>query len=153
MTLKGLIRDGSRQNTLFFPERARSVPQGIGQVQADGGTRTASINGAFIALYLAVKGLYRQGVIDEWPIKDYLGAVSVGIVGEKKVLDLCYKDDKVADLDLNLVMTGSNKIIEIQGTAEGQAFSKKDLDQLIKMASTGIKTIIKAQKKILGALP
>ena len=131
----------------------RSIVLDCDVLQADGGTRTASINGAYIALCLAAKGLYRQGLIDEWPIKDYLGAVSIGIVEGKKILDLCYKDDKIADLDLNLVMTGAGKIIEIQGTAEGPAFSKKDLDELNKIAGKGIKSIIKAQKKILGVLP
>lgn len=130
----------------------RSIVLDCDVIRADGGTRTTSINGAFIALALALKKLRRDGVIDTIPLKDYLGAVSIGIVGGKKILDLCAEEDNRADVDLNLVMTGAGCIVEIQGTAEGVPFSKKDLDQLVAMGEKGIRSIIALQKKTVGAL-
>jgi ribonuclease PH len=121
-------------------------------IQADGGTRTASINGAFIALTLALKKLYREKLISELPVKDYLAAISVGIVGSEKILDLCAFDDNKADVDMNLVMTGAGSIVEIQGTAEGNPFSVRDLDSLLAVGSKGIKQIIALEKKMLGPL-
>ena len=130
----------------------RSIILDCDVIKADGGTRTASINGAFIALILALKKLKNDGVIDSIPVKEYLGAVSVGICGGKKVLDLCATEDNGADVDMNVVMTGAGKLVEVQGTAEKEAFSRKDLDELITLASGGIKTIINIQKKLLGGL-
>jgi len=130
----------------------RSIILDCDVIKADGGTRTASINGAFISLILALKELKNQKLIDSIPVKDYIGAVSVGIVEGKKILDLSAKDDNNADVDMNVVMTGSGKVIEIQGTAEKEAFSRKELDEMIEMAWTGIKTIIGIQKKIIGQL-
>jgi ribonuclease PH len=118
-------------------------------LRADGGTRTTSINGSYIALVLAVKKLFRDKVVKEWPIKDYLGAVSAGIVKGKKILDLNAGQDNAADVDMNVVMTGSGELVEIQGTAEGSPFSRTDLNDLISMASSGIHSIIKLEKKIL----
>jgi len=121
-------------------------------LKADGGTRTASINGAFISLVLALKKLKSEGKIDSMPIKDYLGAVSVGIVNGKKILDLCGTEDNNADVDMNIVMTGSGRIVEIQGTAEKESFSKKDLNELLNIAWGGIRSVTKVQEKILGGL-
>ncbi len=130
----------------------RSIILDCDVIKADGGTRTASINGAFISLALALKDLKAKKLIDSIPIKDYLGAVSVGIVNGKKILDLSAKEDNNADVDMNVVMTGSGKIIEVQGTAEKEAFSRKDLDELLEMAGKGIKSIINIQKDIIGQL-
>ena len=118
-------------------------------VQGDGGTRTASITGSFIALFDALNSLLKQGTIKELPIKDYVAAVSVGIVGGKLCLDLNYEEDSRADLDMNIIMTGKGKFIEVQGTAEKEPFSKKDLDDLVILAQKGIKDLVAQQKKIL----
>ncbi|MDR2192509.1 MAG: ribonuclease PH [Endomicrobium sp.] len=122
-------------------------------IRADGGTRTASINGGFIALVLALKTLKKKKLLKEIPIKNFIGAVSVGIYDKgKKVLDLSAKEDNNADVDMNVVMTDDGKFIEIQGTAEGETFSKKELDELLQMAAEGIKIINACQKKIVGKL-
>jgi ribonuclease PH len=121
-------------------------------IKADGGTRTTSVNGSFIALCMALKKLQKDGVIEEFPVKDYLAAVSVGISRGKKILDLCALEDNGADVDMNVVMTGSGDIVEIQGTAEKVAFSRRDLNTLLDMAGSGIREIIKFEKKIIGAL-
>jgi ribonuclease PH len=119
-------------------------------IQADGGTRTASITGAYIALVEALQHIKAQGTIDQVPVTDYLAAISVGIVDGKPVLDLCYKEDSAAGVDLNLVMTGTGKIVEVQGTAEGEPFSKAEMNKLIALGEKGIKALIKKQKEILG---
>lgn len=122
-------------------------------IRADGGTRTASVNGGFVALALALKKLKKDGLLKEIPLRDFVGAVSVGIYdGGKKVLDLSAKEDNVADVDMNVVMTDSGKFIEVQGTAEGEPFSRRELDELLGMAAKGIKQITAAQKKALGRL-
>lgn len=128
----------------------RSILIDCDVIQADGGTRCASINGATIALVQAVNKLKEQNIIKENPIQDFLGAISVGIVQGEEVLDLNYKEDSTAYVDANVVMTGKGKFVEIQGTAEGQPFSKSSLDKLIKLAEEGIKEIFKLQKKILA---
>lgn len=119
-------------------------------IKSDGGTRTTSINGAFIALYMALQKLKKDGEIDCIPIKEHIGAISVGIVKGKKVLDLCAAEDNGADVDMNLVMTGSGKIVEIQGTSEKVPFSRADLNSLLNMGQKAIKKIIQTQKKVLG---
>jgi len=121
-------------------------------IRADGGTRTASINGGFIALVLALKSLQKKKIIQELPIKDFIGAVSVGFAEGKIVLDLCAKQDNIADVDMNVVMTAGGNLIEVQGTAEGKVFSRKDLNNMIDLASSGIQKITSAQKKALGKL-
>jgi ribonuclease PH len=131
----------------------RSIVLDCDVLCADGGTRTASINGAYIALFLALKKLQREGVISAWPLKDYLGAVSVGIVGGKRILDLDAERDNAADVDMNVVMTGAGDFIEVQGTAEGKPFSKAELDKLLSVAAAGIRTIIALEKKTLGVRP
>jgi ribonuclease PH len=119
-------------------------------IQADGGTRTASITGSFVALYLALQKLKADGVIEKWPIKDYVAAISVGIVEGNPVLDLEYVEDFVADVDMNVVMTGSGAFVEIQGTAEGETFDRQQLDTLLALAEKGIKQLILQQKQVLG---
>jgi len=118
-------------------------------IQADGGTRCASITGCFVALVLALKKLKENYTIDKIPLSDYVAAVSVGIVSGKEMLDLSYEEDSQADVDMNIVMTGKGKFIEVQGTAEHEPFSKKELDKLVLLAQNGIKKIIAIQKKTL----
>ncbi|HNX27892.1 MAG TPA: ribonuclease PH [Syntrophomonadaceae bacterium] len=122
-------------------------------IQADGGTRTASVTGAFVALYLALNRLLEQGTIKQIPLIDYVGAISVGKVDGVLVLDLEYSEDYRADVDMNVVMTGSGEFVEIQGTAEGISFSKQELDEMLKLAQKGIMELIALQKEILGAKP
>jgi ribonuclease PH len=119
-------------------------------IQADGGTRTAAINGAYVALVDALKRLVKKGLIKKMPIREGIAAVSVGIVSGKPVLDLCYEQDSSADVDFNVVMTESGKFVELQGTAEKEPFSRGELDELLKLAEKGIHQVIQAQKKALG---
>lgn len=119
-------------------------------IQADGGTRTASITGSFVALYDALGKLLAEGKIKKNPIKEFLAATSVGIVGGNKYLDLNYEEDSRADVDMNVVMTESGKFVEVQGTAELIPFSKKTLDDLLDLGAGGIKGIIALQRKALG---
>jgi len=118
-------------------------------IQGDGGTRTASITGSFIALVDALNYLKRNGVIERIPIKDFVAAVSVGIVAGQMMLDLAYEEDSKADLDMNIVMTGKGEFIEIQGTAERKPFNKKEMDKLLALAKKGIRSLIKIQEKAL----
>ncbi len=127
----------------------RSVLIDCDVVQADGGTRTASITGAYVALVDALRFIAHKGRIDAIPVTDYLAAVSVGIVGGTPMLDLCYTEDSAAEVDMNLVMTGSGKIVEVQGTAEGEPFSKSELSRLLALGEKGIKALIKKQKDLL----
>ncbi|MDO4794296.1 MAG: ribonuclease PH [Filifactor alocis] len=119
-------------------------------IQADGGTRTASISGAFVAMALACKKLYCEGVLEEYPIHNFVGAVSVGILKEKHILDLCYELDSKADVDMNIVFNDEYRIIEIQGTSEHDTFSREDLNKLLTLAEVGCKEIFDKQKEVLG---
>jgi ribonuclease PH len=122
-------------------------------IQADGGTRTASITGAYVALVLALKKAVEQKKIKKLPIKDYLAATSVGI--DKKlgpILDLNYVEDSSADVDMNVVMTGSGQFIELQGTGEEATFSRNQLNELLDIAEMGIEQLIAKQKEVLGEL-
>jgi ribonuclease PH len=118
-------------------------------LQADGGTRTASINGAYVALVDALETLRAKGKIKKIPLREAVAAVSVGLVKGKPVLDLCYEEDSGADVDFNVVMTASGEFVEIQGTAEKEPFSRKQLDDLLKLAETGIRQVMDAQTKAL----
>ncbi|MBN1546655.1 MAG: ribonuclease PH [Syntrophaceae bacterium] len=119
-------------------------------LQADGGTRTASITGAFIALVDLCRSLVEKGIIAEMPVVDFVSAISVGIVDGEVLLDLEYVEDSRAEVDMNVVMTGSGRFIEVQGTAEGEPFERSLMDQLIDLASEGIRTLTSRQKQILG---
>jgi len=119
-------------------------------IQADGGTRCASITGAFMAAALAMKKLKKDKIIEELPILDYVAAISVGIVKGKKLLDLEYSEDSNADVDLNVVKTGSGGYVEIQGTAEKMPFDDKQMDGMLKLADKGIKQLIALQKNTVG---
>jgi ribonuclease PH len=119
-------------------------------VQADGGTRTAGITGAFVALYDAVRLLQARRLIEDWPIRDFVAAVSVGIYQGAPVLDLDYEEDSACGTDMNVVMTGGGGIIELQGTAEGAPFSRAQLDTMVDLAGAGIRQLVAAQRGVLG---
>jgi len=119
-------------------------------IQADGGTRTASINGAFIALYDAINGLIKDKIITENPIESFVAAISVGIVENTALLDLPYEEDSRAMVDMNIVMTDKGEIIELQGTGEERPYTQNELLQLLSLAQKGIKEIINYQKKVLN---
>ena len=121
-------------------------------IQADGGTRTASITGAFVALIDLFKRLRQEGVVKEIPVSDYLSAISVGIVDNQILLDLEYEEDSRAEVDMNFVMTGSGLFIEVQGTAERVPFNKEQLDLMTELAVSGIQKIIDRQREIVGDL-
>jgi ribonuclease PH len=127
----------------------RSVLIDCDVVQADGGTRTASITGAYVALVEALRHIKKQGLIQTVPVTDFLAAISVGIVDGKPMLDLCYVEDSSAEVDMNLVMTGKGGIVEVQGTAEGKPFSKNELGKLLALGEKGIKALIKKQREAL----
>lgn len=122
-------------------------------LQADGGTRTASICGAYVALHDACTRLVSNGQIPQHPLTDHLAAISVGVVDGVPVLDLPYVEDSVADVDMNVVMQGSGDFVELQGTAEGAAFGRGELDSLIGLADKGIREIIEMQKAVLADPP
>ncbi|MFH1199096.1 MAG: ribonuclease PH [Candidatus Omnitrophota bacterium] len=118
-------------------------------IQADGGTRTASITGSFIALCYALNKLKKDGLINKIPVKDFVAATSVGVAGQDLLLDLTYEEDSKADVDMNIVMTGSGEFIEIQGTAERKAFNKDQMDKLLTLAKKGIEELIDIQRNLL----
>jgi ribonuclease PH len=121
-------------------------------IQADGGTRTASITGGFIALVDALNWLYERGHIKHIPISNFVSAISVGIVNEIPMLDLCYEEDHRALVDMNVVMTDKNEFVEIQGTGEGSTFSKNELYSLLDLAEKGNNELIIKQKETLGGI-
>lgn len=122
-------------------------------IQADGGTRTASITGSFVAMVLAFHRLMEQQVIEKMPVKDFLAATSVGVVeGIGEILDLNFEEDSNALVDLNVVMTGQKQFVELQGTGEEATFSSEQLDSLLKLATKGIEQLINVQKECLGQL-
>jgi ribonuclease PH len=121
-------------------------------IQADGGTRTASITGGFVALVLALQRMRELALIRDVPIVDYVAATSVGIVDGSALLDLAYEEDSKAEVDMNFVKTGDGRFIELQGTAEGQPFDKRALDALMDLADSGIKELIAMQKNVVGDL-
>lgn len=119
-------------------------------IQADGGTRTASITGAFVALHDAISGLIAQGKLQESPIRDFVAAVSVGVFEGRPVLDLDYLEDSACETDMNVVMTGSGHFVEVQGTAEGVPFSRAELDAMLRLAEQGVGELIAIQKAALA---
>ena len=129
----------------------RTIALDCDVLQADGGTRTAAITGAFVAAHDAVGWLLGNGRIAESPIRDFVAAVSVGIVQGTPLLDLEYVEDSACDTDMNVVMTGAGGIVEIQGTAEGAAFTRAQMDTLVELAADGIRTLIAAQRDALSA--
>ena len=122
-------------------------------LQADGGTRTASICGAFVAIHDAFSRLVAAGTVPASPILEELAAISVGIVDGTPRLDLPYVEDSTAEVDFNVVMTGSGRFVEVQGTAEGHAFERSQLDALVDLAAGGISKIVEAQRAVLATPP
>jgi ribonuclease PH len=131
----------------------RTITLDCDVIQADGGTRTASITGAFVALGLAMEKLVEAGTLSSAPIRDFVAAVSVGVVEGSILLDLCYEEDSQADVDLNFVMTGAHKIVEIQATAEQHPFDESQLKKMMDYAAKGIESLIAKQRSILAQLP
>jgi ribonuclease PH len=121
-------------------------------IQADGGTRTAAITGAFVALILAMERLRAQGTLKKIPVTDYVAATSVGIVRGTALLDLAYEEDSAAEVDMNVVKTGAGKFIEIQGTAETDPFDRTALDALLALADSGIAALIEKQRALVGGV-
>lgn len=121
-------------------------------LQGDGGTRTASITGGFIALADALVWMKKQLMFEKIPLKDYVAAISVGVFNKKPVLDLNYAEDSKAEVDMNIVMVGKGEFVEIQGTGEQATFSRKEIDTLLKLAEKGIKELFDIQKKALNNL-
>jgi ribonuclease PH len=120
-------------------------------LQADGGTRTASITGAYVALALAIGKLRQFGALKTNPLRDHVAATSVGVVGGVPMLDLCYEEDSQADVDMNLVMTGSGKFVEVQATAEHTPFDDAQMERMTSLARAGIGQLIELQKKVTSA--
>ncbi|OGT00903.1 MAG: ribonuclease PH [Gallionellales bacterium RIFCSPLOWO2_12_FULL_59_22] len=127
----------------------RTVQIDCDVIQADGGTRTASITGAFVALHDAVSGLMQKGLVKENPLKDFIAAISVGIYQGTPVLDLDYAEDSACDTDMNVVMLGNGNFVEVQGTAEGHAFTRAEMDELLELAKSGIEQLIGMQRAAL----
>jgi ribonuclease PH len=119
-------------------------------IQADGGTRTASITGGFVALVLALQRMREMGHLKSIPVQDYVAATSVGLVGGLPMLDLAYDEDSKADVDMNIVKTGDGRFIEVQGTAEGPPFERQALDDLMALADRGIRDLVALQRSIVG---
>ncbi|MBF0385558.1 MAG: ribonuclease PH [Candidatus Omnitrophica bacterium] len=130
----------------------RTIKVDCDVIQADGGTRTASITGGFIALVLALSKMQEEGLLDELPVSDYVAAVSVGIRNSELLLDLDYDEDSNAEMDMNVVMVGKGKFVEVQGTAEGEPFPKEDLDELLVLAEKGIQELVEIQKESLQGI-
>jgi ribonuclease PH len=130
----------------------RTITLDCDVIQADGGTRTASITGAFVALGLAIEKLMEAKVLKQSPIRDYVAAVSVGIVDGEVALDLPYEEDSRAEVDMNFVMTGAGKFVELQATAEQNPFDDAQLATMMKFARTGCEELIKKQKDVLKNL-
>ena len=119
-------------------------------LQADGGTRTVSISGAYVALFDCLKEMDKRRILRDWPLMSNLGAVSVGVIEGMPVCDLDYPEDSKADVDMNLVMTGEGEFVELQGSAEGATFGRQALDRMLEMGEAGIRQIFAAQREVLG---
>ena len=128
----------------------RTISLDCDVLQADGGTRTAAITGAFVAAHDAISVLLSQGKLAQNPMRDFVAAISVGVVQGVPLLDLEYTEDSACDTDMNVVMTGSGGFVEVQGTAEGAPFSRAEMDQLLALADQGIRELVMLQKQALG---
>ncbi|MCX5705984.1 MAG: ribonuclease PH [Candidatus Omnitrophica bacterium] len=148
--IQRLVGRSLRSITDMKPLGERTIWIDCDVIQGDGGTRTAAITGSFIALVDAMHKLKKDGIILEVPIRDYVAAISVGKVNGNLLLDLCYEEDSKAQVDMNIIMTGSGQFIEIQGTAEREPFSKEEMDSMIGLAKIGIEELFAAQKKLVG---
>ncbi|HEU5002423.1 MAG TPA: ribonuclease PH [Actinomycetota bacterium] len=151
MEIQRLIGRSLRSVCDFAALGERTIWLDCDVLQADGGTRTASISGSYVALADAIAGLVASGKLKASPLREEVAAVSVGIVDGVPSLDLCYVEDSSAQVDLNLVMTASGRFVELQGTAEGEPFSPAELQTMIDLGATGIEAIVAAQRKALQA--
>ena len=144
---------GRSLRAVFDLERLgeRTITLDCDVLQADGGTRTAAITGAFVAAHDAISGLLAAGALERTPVRDFVAAVSVGLYEGSAVLDLDYAEDSACDTDLNVVMTGAGGFVEVQGTAEGDPFTREQMDRLVDLAAGGIRRLVEAQKAALGA--
>jgi ribonuclease PH len=129
----------------------RTITLDCDVIQADGGTRTASITGSYVALHDAVSGLMQKGLVKENPLRDAVAAISVGIFDGTPVLDLDYLEDSACDTDMNVVMLGGGHFVEVQGTAEGHPFSREEMDTLLELAKHGITQLVEMQRTALGS--
>ena len=134
-----------------FGERTMWVDCDV--IQADGGTRTAGITGAYIAVVDAFSTMRARGMIDEIPVRDSVAAVSVGRIGGDLLLDMTYEEDVMAEVDMNFVVTGSGNFVEVQGTAEESSFTKQEMDEMTALALKGIRGLAAVQRRILGWSP
>lgn len=148
--IQRLIGRSLRSVTVLKELGERTIWVDCDVIQADGGTRTASITGAFVALVLAMDRLKQQGALRNIPITDYVAATSVGIVKKTPLLDLAYEEDSAAEVDMNVVKTGGGKFIEIQGTAETEPFDRAALDALMSLADKGIAELVNKQRELVG---
>lgn len=121
-------------------------------IQADGGTRTAAITGAYVAVVFALSALHSRGALKNFPVRDFLAATSVGVVNGQLLLDLQYEEDSAADVDMNVVMTGAGELVEVQGTGEESSFTRAQLNAMLDMAEIGVTQLISEQKRVLGPL-
>jgi ribonuclease PH len=129
----------------------RSIVVDCDVLQADGGTRTAAITGGYVALALALQRLRRDGAFAKLPLTDSVAAVSVGVVGGRLLLDLCYEEDSRASVDMNVVQTGAGRYVEVQGTSEGKTFTAREIDRMLALAAEGIRSLAKLQRETLRA--
>ncbi|RJE91080.1 ribonuclease PH [Paenibacillus sp. 1011MAR3C5] len=130
----------------------RTITLDCDVIQADGGTRTTSITGAFVALALAVHHVSKTVSFNKYPIRDFLASVSVGVIQERTLLDLNYEEDSKAKVDMNVVMTGQGKFVEVQGTGEDAPFSREELNELLALGEAGIAELIEKQREVLGEI-
>ena len=149
--IQRLIGRSLRAVTALTSLGERTVWLDCDVIQADGGTRTAAITGAFVALVLALQKLRQAGTLATMPVTDYVAATSVGIVDGVGLLDLAYDEDSRADVDMNVIKTGDGRFVEVQGTAEGAPFSRDALDALIELAGRGIAQLVEHQRAIVGS--
>src|SRR6266851_4683932 len=137
-------------NPEFLGERTVWIDCDV--IQADGGTRTASITGSFVALAIALSRLYIDGKIVSWPIHAFVAAISVGMIGGAATLDLNYEEDSKAGVDMNIVATDKGRFVELQGTAEGASFSEEEMSSMVGLAKNGIATLIEKQREALSSV-
>lgn len=152
MEIQRLIGRSMRAVTRLQELGERTIWIDCDVIQADGGTRTASITGAFVAMVLALHRLRKQDVLRTMPISDYVAATSVGIVGGMPLLDLAYEEDSKADVDMNIVKVGDGRFVEIQGTAEAEPFGREALDGLLALADVGLEQLFARQRAIVGPI-
>lgn len=150
--IQRLIGRSLRAVTKLSTLGERTITIDCDVIQADGGTRTAAITGSFIALVDACRSLGAEDAISEFPVKDYLAAISVGLLEGEIYLDLNYEEDSRADVDMNVVMTGSGKLIEVQGTAEGEPFDRQMMNRMMDAAAGGIEILTEKQRSLIGSL-